>query len=174
MGTESIGPLSGTVVYGWFVAFGVLLMATSVPLMLILLMGRVMGQVQMVVSSAASAAGMIAGRDAVGRMSGGAAGGGAGVVLSGIAGGAAGGAGAVLGRGGVGVDAAAMVEEAAACPTSRSYWAARAKAATAPLSNLPAPHHQTTKTSCLKKQLSLMLTYHTSFLTPNALLFNTA
>ena len=104
MGTESIGPLSGTVVYGWFVALGVLLMAASVPLMLIPLMGRVMGQVSMVVSSAASAAGMIAGRSAVGGMSGGAAGGGAGGVLSGMAGGAAGGAGAVLGRGSVGVD----------------------------------------------------------------------
>ena len=99
MSSETIGPVSGGVIYMWFVALAVVFMAAGVPLMLVPLITSVMTQAQGVVSSAASTAAMVTGRTVMGGVRGFGGGGGIKGGMAGMLGGAGGG---VLSAGGVG------------------------------------------------------------------------
>ena len=99
MSSETIGPVSGGVIYMWFVALAVVFMAAGVPLMLVPLITSVMTQAQGVVSSAASTAAMVTGRTVMGGVRGFGGGGGVKGGMAGMLGGAGGG---VLSAGGVG------------------------------------------------------------------------
>ena len=99
MSAETIGPVSGAVVYTWFVALAVVFMAAGVPLMLVPLVTSVMMHTQGVVSSAASTAAMVTGRTVMGGVKGFGGGGG---VRGGMAGALGGGGSGVLSAGGVG------------------------------------------------------------------------
>ena len=99
MSAETIGPVSGAVIYMWFVALAVVFMAAGVPLMLVPLITSVMTHAQGVVSSAASTAAMVTGRTVMGGVKGFGGGGG---VRGGMAGALGGGGSGVLSAGGVG------------------------------------------------------------------------
>ena len=97
--TETIGPISGAVIYMWFVALAVVFMAAGVPMMLVPLITNIMMQTQAVVSNAASTAAMVTGRAVMGGVKG--AGGGGGM-RGGMAGLIGGGGGGVLSASGIG------------------------------------------------------------------------
>ena len=99
MSTETIGPVSGAVIYMWFVALAVVFMAAGVPLMLVPLITSVMTQAQGVVSNAASTAAMVTGRTVMGGAKGFSGGGGMRGGMMGAIGGTGSG---VLGASGVG------------------------------------------------------------------------
>ena len=102
LSSDTIGPISGAVLYMWFVALGVVFFAAGVPLMLVPLMTSVMMQSQAVVTNAATTAGMVAGRSVIGAAKGVGGGGGIRGGLAGIGGGAWGGMRETSGVGGGG------------------------------------------------------------------------
>lgn len=99
MSTEAIGPVSGAMIYMWFVALAVVFMAAGVPLMLVPLITSVMTQAQGVVSNAASTAAMVTGRTVMGGVKGFGGGGG---MKGGMAGALGGTGSGVLSASGVG------------------------------------------------------------------------
>ena len=104
MSAETIGPVSGAVIYMWFVSLAVLFMAAGVPLMLVPLITTVMMQAQSVVSNAASTAAMVTGRAVVGGVKGAGGGGGIRGGMIGVLGGTGSGVLAASGVGGGGGD----------------------------------------------------------------------